>query len=135
MTTKKVLVMAVLLGMAATVAVAQEKRVFELRTYFAPPGRLDDLHARFRNHTLKIFEKHGMKNFAYWTPSDKSQGAENTLVYLLIHDSPAAAEKSFKAFRADADWLAAKKASETNGSLTTEVKSVMMRPTDYSPAQ
>jgi hypothetical protein len=111
------------------------RRCYEMRTYTASPDNLGHLLARFRHHTLKLFEKHGMKNFAYWTPADKNQGADNTLIYLLIHDSPEAAEKSFAAFRADPDWIAAKKTSETNGPLTTDVKSVMMRPTDYSPAQ
>ncbi|HOW65452.1 MAG TPA: NIPSNAP family protein [Candidatus Paceibacterota bacterium] len=114
---------------------ADPKRCYELRTYTASPGNLAFLLARFRNHTLKLFEKHGIKNFAYWIPMEKNQGAENTLIYLVIHDNPDAAAKSFNAFRADPDWIEAKKASETNGSLTTEVKSVMMRPTDYSPAQ
>jgi hypothetical protein len=116
-------------------AKADPKRCYELRTYTASAGNLDNLLARFRNHTVKLFEKHGIKNFAYWTPVEKNQGAENTLIYLVIHDSPEAAEKSFKAFRADPNWLEARKASEVNGSLTTNVKSVMMRPTDYSLAQ
>ena len=112
-----------------------EPRVFELRTYTTPPDRLDALNARFRDHTLKLFAKHGMTNIGYWTPMDK--GADNTLIYLLAHKSQEAAKKSFDAFRQDPDWIAARKASEdkAGGSLTVQdgVKSVFMSATDYSP--
>ena len=114
-----------------------EPRVFELRTYTTPPGRLDALNARFRDHTLKLFEKHGMTNIGYWTPADKDKGADHTLIYLLAHKSKQSAEASFKSFREDPDWIAAKKASEdkAGGSLTVPdgVKSVFMSATDYSP--
>src|SRR2546423_13665847 len=112
-----------------------EPRVFELRTYHASPGKLDDLNARFRNHTLALFKKHAMTNFGYWTPTDKDKGAGETLIYILAHKSKEAGEASFAAFRADPDWVAAKKASEENGSLTTKVESVYMVPTDYSPTR
>jgi len=108
-------------------------RCFELRTYTASPGNLDHLNARFRNHTVKLFQKHGMTQAGYWTPMDKDKGADNTLVYLLAHRSKEAAAASFKAFREDPDWIAAKKASEVNGALTSKVESLFMAPTDYSP--
>jgi len=114
---------------------AGETRAFELRTYKASEGKLNDLNARFRNHTLALFTKHGMSNFGYWTPMDKSKGADDTLIYILAHKSKEAGEASFKAFREDPDWVAAKKASEVNGSLTTKVDSVYMAPTDYSPTK
>jgi hypothetical protein len=110
-------------------------RVFELRTYKASPGKLDALNSRFRDHTGALFKKHGMTNFGYWTPIDKKQGAEDTLIYILAHKSKAAGEASFKAFREDPDWIAAKKASEEGGSLTAKVESVYMTPTDYSPTK
>ena len=116
---------------------SSEPRVFELRTYTTPPDRLGALNARFRDHTLKLFAKHGMTNIGYWTPMDKDKGADNTLIYLLAHKSQEAAKKSFDAFRQDPDWVAAKKASEdkAGGSLTVQdgVKSVFMSATDYSP--
>ena len=93
-------------------------RVFELRTYTAEVGRLDDLSARFRDHTCKLFEKHGMSNVAYWNPlayqtgASKPPDAKNTLIYLLAHKSQEAAKASFDAFRMDPDWVAARKASE-----------------------
>lgn len=112
-------------------------RVFELRTYTASPGRLENLLARFRDHTVKLFEKHGMQNIGYWTPAPGEKGAADTLIYLLAHSSQAAAETSFQAFRADPDWLRARKESEekAGGSLTIKdgVQSVFLDPTDYSP--
>ncbi len=114
-------------------------RTFELRTYTAAPGRLDALNARFRDHTLKLFEKHGIANIAYWTPAPGDPGANNTLVYIVAHASRDAATDSFNKFRADPAWVEARKASEekAGGSLTAPdgVKSVFMRPLDYSPLQ
>lgn len=112
-------------------------RVFELRTYTTTPGNLPALHARFRDHTVALFAKHGMTNVAYWQLLPDQKGADNTLVYILAHASKEAAAKSFDAFRADPDWKAARTASEqkAGGSLTVPegVKSQFMQATDYSP--
>jgi hypothetical protein len=112
-------------------------RVFELRTYTATPGKLDNLNARFRDHTLKLFEKHGMTNIGYWTPQKGEKDADVTLIYILAHKSPETAKASFDEFRKDPDWVAARKASEdkAGGSLTVKdgVKSLFLKPTDYSP--
>lgn len=112
------------------------ERVFELRTYTTTPGNLSALNERFRNHTMKLFAKHGMTNIAYWNLMPDQEGADRTLVYMLAHKSEEAAEKSFTAFRSDPDWTAARKASEekAGGSLTEKdgVKSVFMKATDYS---
>lgn len=115
-------------------------RVFELRTYTSTPGNQDRLLARFRDHTVKLFEKHGMTQFGYWTPVAGQPGAENTLVYLLAHKDEEAAKASFAAFRADPVWIEAKAASEKEGggSLTTTpdgVKSLFLKATDYSPTK
>lgn len=107
-------------------------KVYELRTYTTPPGKLEALHARFRDHTNALFVKHGMTLVGYWTPADGPE-AENTLVYILAHDSREAAKKSWAAFAADPEWNAAKKASEADGPLTTKVESKFLNPTDYSP--
>jgi hypothetical protein len=109
-----------------------ETRVFEMRTYYAAPGKMDALHARFRNHTNKLFEKHGMTLIGFWSPIDKKQ-AEEKMVYILAYPSKEAAEKSWKAFQADPDWIAARKASEKDGKLVAKVESVYLNPTDYSP--
>lgn len=114
-------------------------RVFELRTYTTGPGNLTRLHERFRNHTVALFSKHGMEHFGYWSLDKGQPGADDSLVYLLAHQSKEASEASFKAFRADPDWITARDASEkaAGGSLTVKdgVKSVLMAPTDYSPAR
>lgn len=115
-----------------------EPRVFELRTYACPSdAMLARLHDRFRGHTCKLFEKHGMENLVYWRVTD-TDDAEKTLIYLLGHKSIDAAKNSFAAFRADPEWLAAKKASEeqAGGSLTNAqngVLSLFLKPTEYSP--
>jgi uncharacterized protein YbaA (DUF1428 family) len=107
--------------------------VFELRTYITPEGKLADLDARFRNHTMKLFEKHGMTNGPYFHPIDADKGAANTLIYWLRHESREAAAASFKAFGADPAWVAARDASEKNGKLTSSVKSTFLKPLEYSP--
>lgn len=108
-----------------------EAEVYELRTYTALPGRLDALNARFRNHTIKLFEKHGMKNIGYWVPQDDPKKS-NTLIYIVSHKSREAAKKSWDAFRADPDWIKARDASEKDGKIVDKVESVFMDPVDYS---
>ena len=117
---------------------SKPSRVFELRTYMCPsPEKLFYLHDRFREHTMKLFAKHGMENLVYWQPMDGEQW-DVQLAYLLSHKSEAAAKESFASFRADPDWLAAKKASEeqAGGSLTVKengVVSEFLDATEYSP--
>jgi hypothetical protein len=109
-------------------------RVFELRTYTASPGKLDALNARFRDHTIALFKKHGMEVVGFWEPLDKEAGAGERLVYMLAHQSRAAAEASWKSFRADPEWVKVKADSEkAGGSLTTKIESVFLAGTDYSP--
>ena len=108
-------------------------RVFELRTYTAAPGKLEALHARFRDHTIALFKKHGMEVVGFWEPVDKGSGAGETLVYILAHQSRAAAETSWKAFHDDPEWVKVKADSEKDGPLTTKIESVFLAATDYSP--
>jgi len=112
-------------------------RVFELRTYQASPGKLEALLTRFREHTTKLFEKHGMTNFGYWVPTEPKDGAGEKLIYILAHKNREAGEESFKAFRADPEWVKVKGASEANGPLTVTngVQSLLMTPTDFSPTK
>jgi NIPSNAP len=107
-------------------------RVFELRTYTAPDGKLGDLHKRFRDHTLRIFTKHGMTNIVYLSPQDPPL-SQNTLVYLLAHSSREAAKKSWDGFRNDPEWKKVASESQLNGPLTSKVESMFFDPTDYSP--
>lgn len=118
-------------GLTSVAEAQSADRVFELRTYTTHPGRLTELHARFRDHTVELFERHGMTNVIYMTPQDAPL-SENTLVYLLAHDSREAAEASWDAFRSDPDWLAAAEASRQNGLLLQNVDSIFLDPTDYS---
>jgi hypothetical protein len=112
-------------------AADQDSRCYELRTYYAAEGKLDQLNSRFRNHTCKLFEKHGMENIGYWMPQENP---ERKLIYLLAYPSREAREKSWKEFMADADWQKVYKESEVNGKLVTKVESVFLVATDYSPA-
>jgi hypothetical protein len=113
-------------------AEAQGRKVFELRTYTSPEGRLDDLLARFRDDTMRIFEKHGMENVGYFVPTDAPASA-NTLVYILAHDSRDAATKSWEAFRADPEWKAVTERTQANGTIVSNVVSVFLEATDFSP--
>ena len=106
---------------------------YEIRTYFAFPGKLEDLHSRFRNHTIKLFKKHGMEVVGFWGPTDKDKGSENTLVYILAYPSREAREKAWAAFRSDPEWTSVAKESEKNGKLVEKVDSVILKGTDYSP--
>ena len=117
----------------ASPSVAKDSRCFELRTYYAAPGKLEALNARFRDHTCALFKKHGMEIVGFWMPTDKEQGAENKLVYLLAHKSRVAAKKSFADFGNDPEWKKARAESEKDGKLTEKVESVFMAATDYSP--
>jgi NIPSNAP protein len=120
-------------SMSARAADAQaSNRVFELRTYTAAPGKLEALHKRFRDHTVKLLTKHGMSHVGYWAPIDPPL-SENTLIYVLAHQSREAAKKSWDAFRADPEWIKVRDESQKDGSLTTKVDSVFLNPTDYSP--
>lgn len=110
---------------------ASKNRVFELRTYTANEGKLEALHARFRNHTTGLFEKHGMQNIGYWSPLDGPLSG-NTLIYLLAYPDREAAKKAWNGFRADPDWKKAQQESEVGGKLVSKVDSVYMVPTDYS---
>ena len=107
-------------------------RVFELRTYTAPDGKLADLHARFRDHTMRIFERHGIKSVGYWVPQD-APAKDNTLVYVISHESREAAKKSWAAFGADPEWQKVSKESQMNGKIVAGITSVYMDATDYSP--
>ena len=114
-----------------SVARAQSERIFEMRTYTAHPGRLDALNARFRNHTTRIFEKHGMTNVGYWTPQEAPL-SEDTLVYILAHDSREAGQASWDAFRADPEWARVAEESQRDGRIVQNVDVLWLEATDYS---
>jgi hypothetical protein len=124
----------IVLGLLSLMSVAaaepKDSRVYELRIYYSPEGKLDTLHARFRDHTMKLFEKHGIENIGYWVPVDNK---ENKLAYIIAHPSREAADKNWAAFFADPDWKKAQKESEANGPIVARVEKFFMQLTDYSP--
>jgi hypothetical protein len=126
--------LALLTGVIASTARAAEKpdRLFEMRTYTANDGKFQDLHKRFRDHTNKLFVKHGMELVGYWVPAEGPE-SENTLIYILAYPNREAREKSWKAFQADPEWHKARDASEVGGKLVKKVDIKYLNPTDYSP--
>ena len=119
-------------GADAVLHAQPASRVFEIRTYTAPDGKLDELHKRFRDHTTRIFQKHGMTNIGYWAPLDEPQ-SKNTLIYVLAHPSREAAKQSWAAFAADPEWKKVSAESQVNGRIVEKVDSVFATATDYSP--
>ena len=106
-------------------------RTFELRTYYCYPGRLSALHKRFQEHTLFIWQKHGMTPMGFFTPTDGERAAD-TLIYLLSFESREFADKAWEDFKADPEWIEAKAHSELDGAIVETVESVFMTPTEYS---
>ena len=107
-------------------------KVYELRTYTAPEGKLPNLQARFRDHTIRIFNKHGMKSVGYWVPQD-APNKDNTLIYIISHDSREQAKKNWADFQADPEWKKVSAESQVDGRIVSNVVSVFMDAADYSP--
>lgn len=120
-------------GLGVMPASSEEKpkdsRLFELRTYHAEPGKLDALLTRFRDHTCKLFEKHGMTNVGYWVPVENP---DSLLVYLLAYPDKAARDAAWKGFLGDEDWKKAAAASEVNGKLVGKIEEIYLTATDFS---
>jgi hypothetical protein len=133
MTTRTALSIAAAFAVGALIShlPAQDRHVYELRTYHTLPGRLDALIARFRDHTSKLFEKHGMRDIGYWVPAD-APASQNTLIYILEHNSREAAKKSWDDFQNDPEWKKVRDASEADGKIVEKIDSVYMTPTDFS---
>ena len=122
-----------LLGTRATAAdTPPAGKVYELRVYHANPGKLEALHARFRDHTCKLFQKHGIELVGFWTPT-QGEEAKNTLYYIIAFPDAEAQKKAWQAFRDDPDWKKAKADSEKEGVLVNKVDSTNLKATDYSP--
>ena len=111
---------------------AHDDRVFEIRTYTVAPGQLPALNRRFRDNTVRIFNRHDMTSIGYWTPLDSAR-AETTLIYVLAHASREAARKSWADFSADPEWKTVRAATEAEGLKVLKVESTFAAPTDYSP--
>ena len=124
---KKILLLICFCGFAVP-TLADDTPLYELRTYTTNEGKLDNLHSRFSDHTMVLFEKHGIKNVGYWIPTDKP----NTLVYIIAHKSADAAQASWKAFVADPEWQKVYAASIADGRLVSNIESVFMTKAPYS---
>jgi len=125
--TRRLLVLFLLLS---GLALAQN-RVYELRTYTCYDGKLEALKARFRDHTIAIFKRHGMESIGYWVPQDPEK-SKNTLIYILARPSLEAAQKNWDAFRADPEWVKVKAESEAAGPIVLKTESVFLSPTEFS---
>lgn len=113
----------------------QNTRVYELRTYTTLPGRLPALNQRFAEHTIQLFEKHGMKSEIYWAPTDEPL-KDNTLIYVISHESREAANKNWKEFQADPEWIKVRDESEADGKILAKPpERVFLMATAYSPRQ
>lgn len=119
-------------GVLVSSSAQDSGKVFELRIYTATAGNLDNLHARFRDHTTRIFGNHGMKVVGYWSPTAEEE-REDTLVYILEHASQEAANASWRAFGQDPEWQEVAAASNANGQILGGIESRYMVATDYSP--
>ena len=126
MTRRLLLLFLLLSGLALA-----QNRVYELRTYTCYDGKLEALKARFRDHTIAIFQRHGMESIGYWVPQDPEK-SKNTLIYILAHPSLEAAQKNWAAFRADPEWLKVRAESEAAGPIVLKTESVYMTPTEFS---
>src|SRR5579863_4215118 len=108
-----------------------QSRVYELRTYTCNEGKLEALKARFRDHTIEIFNRHGMESIGYWVPQDPEK-SKTTLIYILVHPSREEARKHWAEFSSDPEWKKVSADSEANGKIVSHVDSVFMDPTDFS---
>lgn len=132
--TLRLFFIAMILSNSGLAFAGDQAPVYELRTYTAAPGRLGDVLARFRDHTVGIFNRHGLVSIGYWVPTDVKDGAGQTLVYLLRHPSREAAARNWAAFRADPEWQSVQRASEVHGKIVFKIESVFLAPAEYSPA-
>ncbi len=113
-------------------------RHWELRTYTANPGKLENIHNRFRNHTMGIFSRLGMTNFLYFRPVADQEAQTDKMVYIMAYPTQAARTTMWQAFSQDPEWVKVRTESEAAGPLLKSpggVVSVQLKPTDYSPVK
>ena len=118
-----------LLLVTASLAPNSFSEIYELRTYTSHEGKLENVLNRFENHTMALFEKHGIRNIGYWVSEDQ----DNTLIYIVAHESRDSAKQSWKSFVSDPEWKEARTASLADGPIVDKIESVYMNKTPYSP--
>ncbi len=119
----------VLLTMAAFLVPNSFAEIYELRTYTSHEGKLESVLSRFENHTMSLFEKHGIRNVGYWIPEDQ----DNTLIYIVAHESRDSAKQSWKSFVSDPEWKEARTVSLVEGPIVDKIESLYMNKTPFSP--
>lgn len=124
--------LAVWAGRASAAESPVTAKVYELRVYKTNPGKLEALHARFRDHTCKLFQKHGIELVGFWTPAE-GEDAKDTLIYLVAFPSVEAQKNAWQAFVNDPEWKKARADSEKQGGLVKKVESKNLKAADYSP--
>jgi len=107
--------------------------IYEYRVYEAMPGKMPQLHARFRDHTLRLFERHGIKSIGYWTSMIGDYS--NRLIYIVAYENLEQRGRAWASFAADPEWHRVVEESTVGGALTTRTFNTMLNPTDYSPLQ
>jgi hypothetical protein len=120
---------------ASSPSLKSSGRLLELRTYYAMPGKLEDIHKRFRDHTMAIFAKHGMTVVGFWGPVYKKDGSDGRLTYMLSFKDRAERDAKWKEFATDPEWQKVSKESEANGKLLEKIDSVFLYDTDYAPTR
>jgi len=108
----------------------EKKMLYELRIYNCSPGRLPELLNRFENITIKIWEKHGIRQAGFWTTliGENNQ----TLYYMLEWESLADREKKWNSFQNDPEWHSKRAETEKNGPLVASLSNSILQPTDFS---
>ena len=119
----------VLLTMAAFLVPNSFAEIYELRTYTSHEGKLERVLNRFENHTMSLFEKHGIRNVGYWVSEDQ----DNTLIYIVAHESRDSAKQSWKSFVSFLEWKEARTASLVEGPIVDKIESLYMNKTPFSP--
>ena len=119
----------VLLTMAAFLVPNSFAEIYELRTYTSHEGKLESVLNRFENHTMSLFEKHGIRNVGYWVSEDQ----DNTLIYIVAHESQDSAKQSWKSFVSDPEWKEVRTASLVEGPIVDKIESLYMNKTPFSP--
>lgn len=104
--------------------------IYELRIYHIHPGKMEDINNRFKNITIELFKKHGMKIVDYWEDAE----GNNKIYYIVEHKDRESRDRSFQSFVNDQEWIDAKAQSELNGPIVERVENYFMNRVPFSPA-
>ena len=105
--------------------------IYEYRVYEAVPGKLPELHDRFRHHAVRLFERHGMRLVGFWTPEIGDYN--DRVIYILAFQDLEERQRAWDAFKGDPEWQKVKAETEAGGPLVARITNTVLTPTDYSP--